>query len=77
MWSDEITRINGCGLEDLRAMDLKLRGGEDPATAAVAPGCGGFVNTNDIPLAVTVVRSARTGPLAVNVSADLGISWSF
>lgn len=76
MWSDEAERVNGCSVDDLRAMDMKIRGGMSPADASVSPGCTGFPSSNDVPLALNVVRIPRAG-LVVNVSADLGLSWSF
>jgi hypothetical protein len=76
MWSDEASSVNGCTLDDLRAMDMKIRGGLDPAEASVSPGCKGFPNPSDIPLALNPLRITRSG-LVLNLSADLGVSWSF
>lgn len=75
MWSDELSRINGCSIDDLRAMDLKIRAGLDHHEAEVSPGCRMPVR-NDVPLAMMVSRHPRPG-LVLNVSADLGVSWSF
>lgn len=75
MWSDEISRINNCSLDDLRAMDMKLRGGMNQSEAVVTPGCVVPVS-NDVPVALTVIRTPRQG-VVLNVSADLGVSWSF
>ena len=77
MWSDEITTINGCDLDDLGAMDRALRAGSDPSLSAVRPQCTGFAESNDVALAVTSARGGRIGPLVVNVAAELGVSWAF
>lgn len=74
-WSDAVERVNGCSIDDLRAMDGQLRAAFDPATAVVTRGCG-FNESNDIPLALKVVRVPRTEAV-VNVAGELGLSWSF
>jgi hypothetical protein len=76
MWSDEANRVNGCSSDDLRAMDMKIRAGLPHVEASVSPGCTGIANSNDVPLAFRVVRTPRSG-VVINVSADLGVSWSF
>ena len=75
LWSDAIERVNGCSIDDLREMDMKIRGGLDPATAEVTRGCS-ISESNDVPLALNVVRAPRT-EVIVNVAGELGLAWSF
>lgn len=75
LWSDAVQHVNGCSSDDLRAMDLKIRAGLDPATAEVTRGCTAPA-PNDVGLALDVVRYPRP-EVIVNVAGELGLSWSF
>lgn len=57
-------------------MDIKVRMGMSHTEAAVGPGCRGIPASNDVPLAVNIVRTPREG-LVLNVAAELGVSWAF
>ena len=75
MWSPAVTRLNGCSVEDVRAMDLAVRSGRDATTAEVAASCRGLSSGNTVGLALNVLRLPDP-TLRVNVAAELGFSWS-
>jgi len=75
LWSNAIERVNGCSIDDLRAMDMQIRAGLEPATAEVTGGCSAPA-ANDVGLALDVVRHPRPEAI-VNVAGELGLSWSF
>ncbi len=87
VYTARMERVNGCNVDDLRAMDVKIRSGQDPATAMVGASCD--VNTftgtiegtdikrsNDVPLALNLVRIPSSDVLN-NVGLYLGISFLF
>jgi outer membrane beta-barrel protein len=87
VYTARMERVNGCNVDDLRAMDTKIRGGLDPATAMVGKGClvDTFTGTiegtdikrsNDVPLALNLVRVPSSDVLN-NVGLYLGISFLF
>jgi outer membrane beta-barrel protein len=87
VYTARMERVNGCNVDDLRAMDTKIRGGQDPATATVGAGCNvdTFTGTiegtdikrsNDVPLALNLVRIPSSDVLN-NIGLYLGISFLF
>lgn len=87
VYTARMERVNGCNVDDLRAMDTKVRGGQDPSTAVVSDTCdvepfsGVVEGTNlkrsgDVPLALNLVRSPSSDVLN-NVGLYLGISFLF
>ncbi len=87
VYTARMERVNGCNVDDLRAMDTKIRGGQDPATATVGGSCnvdtftGTIENTdikrsNDVPLALNLVRIPSSDVLN-NIGLYLGISFLF
>lgn len=87
VYTARMERVNGCNVDDLRAMDQKIRGGQDPASATVGDGCQieNFTGTiegtdikrqNDVPLALNLVRIPSSDVLN-NIGLYLGISFLF
>ena len=87
VYTARMERVNGCNVDDLRAMDQKIRGGQDPATATVGGTCNvdTFTGTiegtdikrsNDVPLALNLVRIPSSDVLN-NIGMYLGISFLF
>lgn len=86
LFSDRISRVNGCDASDLRAMDGALRGGQPVTTAAVSAGCevgrfdgvnaDGLRRSNDVPLALGVVRNPSSEWTAL-VSGQLSFGVTF
>ncbi|HEY0880708.1 MAG TPA: outer membrane beta-barrel domain-containing protein, partial [Archangium sp.] len=87
VYTARMERVNGCNVDDLRAMDVKVRGGQDPSTAVVSDTCdvepfsGVVEGTNlkrsgDVPLALNLVRTPSSDVLN-NVGLYLGISFLF
>lgn len=87
VYTARMERVNGCNVDDLRAMDIKIRGGQDPATAMVGASCNveTFTGTiegtdikrsNDVPLALNLVRIPSSDVLN-NIGLYLGISFLF
>ncbi len=87
VYTARMERVNGCNVDDLRAMDVKIRSGQDPATATVGASCDvdTFTGTiegtdikrsNDVPLALNLVRIPSSDVLN-NIGLYLGISFLF
>ena len=87
VYTARMERVNGCNVDDLRAMDMKIRSGQDPGTATVGAGCNveTFTGTiegtdikrsNDVPLALNLVRLPSSDVLN-NIGLYLGISFLF
>lgn len=87
VYTARMERVNGCDEPDLKAMDDKLRGGQDPATATVSASCNlekftGVIEgtetkrSGDIPLARALVRIPSSDVLS-NIGMYLGISFLF
>jgi outer membrane beta-barrel protein len=87
VYTARMERVNGCNVDDLRAMDMKIRSGQDPATATVGSTCNvdTFTGTiegtdikrsNDVPLALNLVRIPSSDVLN-NIGLYLGISFLF
>jgi outer membrane beta-barrel protein len=87
VYTARMERVNGCNVDDLRAMDQKIRGGQDPSTATVGDSCqvdtftGTIEDTdikksNDVPLALNLVRIPSSDVLN-NIGLYLGISFLF
>lgn len=87
VYTARMERVNGCNVDDLRAMDMKIRSGQDPATAMVGASCDvdTFTGTiegtdikrsNDVPLALNLVRIPSSDVLN-NIGLYLGISFLF
>jgi hypothetical protein len=87
VYTARMERVNGCNVDDLRAMDQKIRGGQDPSTATVGDSCqvDTFTGTiegtdikksNDVPLALNLVRIPSSDVLN-NIGLYLGISFLF
>lgn len=79
--------INGCDVDDLRAMDQRIRSGGDPAEASVRAGCDftrftgvapitDIPRSNDVPLALNLVR-IPSGEWQQNTQVSLGVSFTF
>ncbi len=79
-------RVNGCNGDDLRAMDAKLRAGQDVATATVSGGCkletfvgtdaNGNKNSTNVPLALSLVKTPSSDVLN-NLGLYIGASFIF
>ncbi len=87
VYTARMERVNGCNVDDLRAMDTKLRSGQDPGTAVVSGSCDrdSFTGTipdtdikrsNDVPLALNLVKIPSSDVLN-NIGLYLGISFLF
>jgi|APLak6261675434_1056106.scaffolds.fasta_scaffold03787_2 outer membrane beta-barrel protein len=87
VYTARMERVNGCNVDDLRAMDAKIRAGQDPATATVGAGCqveqfSGTIEgtdikrSNDVPLALNLVRIPSSDVLN-NIGLYLGVSFLF
>ncbi len=89
VYTARMTQVNGCNVEDLRAMDAKIRGGRDPGEATVGATCNldsftGVVEgsdppvkrQNDVPLALNLVKTPSSDVLN-NIGMYLGISFLF
>ena len=87
VYTARMTQVNGCNVDDLRALDLKIRAGQDPATAMVGASCqvDTFTGTiegtnikrsNDVPLALNLVKTQSSDVLN-NIGMYLGISFLF
>lgn len=87
VYTARVERVNGCNVDDLRAMDQKLRMGQDVQSAQVGAGCDlkSFTGTiegtdikrsNDVPLALNLVRVPSSDVLN-NVGLYLGASFLF
>lgn len=87
VYTARMERVNGCNVDDLRAMDTKIRQGGQPDQAQVGAGCqvetfiGTIENTNikrsnDVPLALNLVRIPSSDVLN-NLGLYLGISFLF
>ena len=79
--------IDGCGVDDVRAMDQMIRSGHDPGEASVHAGCdytrftgvvpGTDINrSNDVPLALNLLR-IPSGEWQQNTQVSLGVSFTF
>lgn len=79
-------RVNGCSGDDLRAMDAKLRAGQDVATATVSGACkletfvgtdaNGNKNSTNVPLALSLVKTPSSDVLN-NLGLYIGASFIF
>ncbi len=87
VYTARMERVNGCNVDDLRAMDQKLRMGQDVGTAQVGGQCDlqSFTGTiegtdikrsNDVPLALNLVRVPSSDVLN-NIGLYLGVSFLF
>lgn len=87
VYTARVERVNGCGVDDLRAMDNALRGGRPVTSAQVGGGCRvdtfdgtdpdtGLRRSNDVPLALGLVRNPSSDVLN-NVGLYAGISFLF
>lgn len=87
VYTARMERVNGCNVDDLRAMDQKLRMGQDVGTAQVSGQCDlqSFTGTiegtdikrsNDVPLALNLVRVPSSDVLN-NIGLYLGVSFLF
>jgi outer membrane beta-barrel protein len=87
VYTARMERVNGCDRDDLRAMDAKIRMGQDPATAIVGDACqvDQFTGTiegtdirrsNDVPLALNLVANPSSDVLN-NLGLYLGFSFLF
>lgn len=86
LFTDRISRVNGCDLSDLRAMDGALRAGQSVTTAELSAACqvgrfdgqypDGFRRSNDVPLALGVLRNPSSEWTAL-VSGQLSFGVTF
>lgn len=87
VYTARVEQVNGCGVDDLRAMDNALRGGRPVTSAMVSGACRvgtfdgtdpetGLRRSNDVPLALGLVRNPSSDALN-NVGLYAGISFLF
>ncbi|MBL8920647.1 MAG: outer membrane beta-barrel domain-containing protein [Myxococcaceae bacterium] len=87
VYTARVERVNGCGVEDLRAMDTALRGGRPVSSAMVGGSCRvdtfdgtdpdtGQRRSNDVPLALGLVRNPSSDVLN-NIGLYAGVSFLF
>lgn len=87
VYTARVERVNGCGSDDLRAMDNALRAGRPVTSAQVGATCRvdtfdgtdpetGLKRSNDVPLALGLVRNPSSDVLN-NVGLYAGISFLF
>ncbi len=87
VYTARVERVNGCGVDDLRAMDNALRAGRLVTSAMVGGECRvgtfdgadpetGLKRSNDVPLALGLVRNPSSDVLN-NVGLYAGISFLF
>lgn len=87
VYTARVERVNGCGVDDLRAMDNATRAGRPVSSAMVGAGCRldtfdgtdpdtGLKRSNDVPLALGLVRTPSSDVLN-NVGLYAGISFLF
>lgn len=75
VWSNAVTELNSCSLDDARALDGALRSGFELSTVTVSAHCH-FDSRIDIPLALNALRNLDP-KLNVNIAGELGLSWSW
>jgi hypothetical protein len=79
--------VNGCSVDDLRGMELKLKNGQDPATAMLTQSCQiekftgvdattGYKRQNDITQALNLVKTPSSDVLN-NFGLYIGASFIF
>ncbi|MCU0699526.1 MAG: outer membrane beta-barrel domain-containing protein [Myxococcaceae bacterium] len=86
VYTARVEQVNGCNVEDLRAMDTALRAGRPVSSATVGGGCrvdtfdgtdeNGLRNSNNVPLALGLVRTPSSDVLN-NVGLYAGLSILF
>jgi hypothetical protein len=86
LFTDRVSRVNGCDASDLRVMDGALRGGQRVTTAGVSAACqvdrfdgahpDGTRRSNDVPLGLGIVRNPSSEWTAL-VSAQLSFGVTF
>lgn len=87
VYTARMSEVNGCNVDDLRALDGKIKMGLDPATAMVRASCQvdeftGIIEgtdikrSNSVPLALNLVKTPSSDVLN-NVGMYLGISFLF
>ena len=70
--------VNGCNVDDLRALDMRTRAGMGPAGAGVTAGCraGAFARTSEIPLALNLIRIPNDEWIQ-NIQLGLSLAFGF
>ena len=70
--------VNGCNVDDLRALDARTRAGMGPAGAGVTAGCrvGAFTSTSEIPLALNLIRIPND-EWTQNMQVGLSLAFGF
>lgn len=87
VYTAKVDTVNGCNVDDLRAMDAKLRMGQPVESATVTGGCNvesftgtvpgtDYKRSNDVPLALNLVRLPSSDVLN-NVGLYIGASFLF
>ncbi|MEW6431927.1 MAG: outer membrane beta-barrel domain-containing protein [Myxococcota bacterium] len=87
VYTAKVDSVNGCNVDDLRAMDAKLRMGQPVESAVVGGGCNvtsftgtvegtDYKRSNDVPLALNLVRLPSSDVLN-NVGLYIGASFLF
>lgn len=87
VYTAKVDSVNGCNVDDLRAMDGKLRMGQPVESATVGGGCNvqsftgtvegtDYKRSNDVPLALNLVRLPSSDVLN-NVGLYIGASFLF
>lgn len=87
VYTAKVDSVNGCNVDDLRAMDAKLRMGQPVESATVGGGCSvtsftgtvdgtDYKRSNDVPLALNLVRLPSSDVLN-NVGLYIGASFLF
>ncbi len=75
VWSNAVTALNSCSLDDARALDRALRSGLELSTVSVSAQCH-FDSKLEVPLAVGALRNLDP-KLNVSIAGELGVSWSW
>ena len=87
VYTAKVDTVNGCNVDDLRAMDAKLRMGQPVESATVSGSCNvesftgtvpgtDYKRSNDVPLALNLVRLPSSDVLN-NVGLYFGASFIF
>lgn len=86
VYTARVDRVNGCGRDDLQAMDAATRMGRPISNVNVADGCrketfdgmdeNGMRNQNNVPLALGLVRNPSSDVLN-NIGLYAGVSFLF
>jgi len=74
--SSRVERINGCSVDDLRALNGRIQAGLDFGDTVVSPGCKVASFDNDVGTALSIAR-VPTATVTQLVQLGVGMSFSF